>query len=444
MAKEKCEKDATCDTCNETSSCSQQEKEAHAQEERLKSKLSHIKHRIMVMSGKGGVGKSTVSTNLAVALSRDGFDVGLLDADIHGPNIPKMLGIEFSHVEGSDHGMIPVEVFPNLKVISMAFFIGDQDNPVVWRAPLKHNAISQFLGEVDWGNLDFLIVDLPPGTGDEPLSVAHLIKNVDGAVIVTTPQDVALLDSRKAVTFSRILSIPVIGIVENMSGLICPHCHKEIPLFKKGGGEKAARDMRVPFLGRIPIDPEMVTDCDRGMPFVMAHPDSEATNAFKEIAHRCKEYVGFKEIEKQSEREKFPYHFKERGGEEMKRIALASEDGSGLEGSLSAHFGRCPFYTFVNVEGDRIVGFEVVANPHYPNHQPGVIPQFIHSQKANVMIAGGMGPRAIDFFSQLGIDVATGAQGKIRDVVEAYLRGEIQGIVACEHHDHDGCGEEGR
>ena len=316
MAKEKCEKDATCDTCNETSSCSQQEKEAHAQEERLKSKLSHIKHRIMVMSGKGGVGKSTVSTNLAVALSRDGLDVGLLDADIHGPNIPKMLGIEFQHVENFGKGMLPVEVFPNLKVISMAFFIGDPDNPVVWRGPLKHNAISQFLSEVEWGDLDFLVVDLPPGTGDEPLSVAHLIKNVDGAVIVTTPQDVALLDSRKAVTFSRILSIPVIGIVENMSGLICPHCHKEISLFKKGGGEKAARDMRVPFLGSIPIDPEIVTDCDRGMPFVMAHPDSEATKAFEEIAHRCKEYVGFKETEKQSEREKFPYHFKE---QEVKR-----------------------------------------------------------------------------------------------------------------------------
>ena len=263
------------------------------------------------MSGKGGVGKSTVSTNLAVALSRDGFDVGLLDADIHGPNIPKMLGIEFSHVEGSGQGMIPVEVFPNLRVISMAFFIGDRDNPVVWRGPLKHSAISQFLGEVEWGNLDFLVIDLPPGTGDEPLSVAHLIKNVDGSIIVTTPQDVALLDSRKSVNFSRMLSIPVIGIVENMSGLECPHCHKEIPLFKMGGGEKAARDLKVPFLGKIPIDPEMVTDCDRGMPFVMAHPDSEATKAFGEIAQRCKEYVGFKEIERSLEKEKFPYHFRQ-------------------------------------------------------------------------------------------------------------------------------------
>ncbi len=309
MGKEKCEKDAICETCNQSSSCSQQEKEIHTQE-RLKSKLSNIKHRIMVMSGKGGVGKSTVATNLAVTLSLDGFEVGLLDADIHGPNIPKMLGIESRMVQGSNKGMTPVEVFPNLKVISMAFFIGDRDNPVVWRGPLKHSAISQFLGEVEWGYLDFLIIDLPPGTGDEPLSVAHLIKEMDGAIVVTTPQDVALLDSRKAVTFSRILGIPVIGIVENMSGLICPHCKKEILLFKTGGGEKAAKEMRVPFLGRVPIDPEMVSDCDRGMPFVMAHPDSEVTKAFGEIAQRCKQYVGLKEIEKQIEREKFPYPFK--------------------------------------------------------------------------------------------------------------------------------------
>ena len=310
MAKEECEKDTTCEPCNQSNACDQQEKEAHAQE-RLESKLSRIKHRIMVMSGKGGVGKSTVSTNLAVALSMDGFTVGLLDADIHGPNIPKMLGIELQHVENFGNGMIPVEVFPNLKVMSMAFFIGDTDNPVVWRGPLKHSAISQFLGEVAWGDLDFLVVDLPPGTGDEPLSVAHLIKDVDGAVIVTTPQDVALLDSRKAVTFSRMLRIPVIGIVENMSGLECPHCHKEIPLFKIGGGEKAAQDLKVPFLGRIPIDPEMVTDCDRGTPLVMASPKSDAANAFKQIADRCKQYVGFREIEKQFKKEKFPDYFNE-------------------------------------------------------------------------------------------------------------------------------------
>jgi ATP-binding protein involved in chromosome partitioning len=310
MDKGKCENNTNCETCNQSSSCTQQEKETHVQG-RLNTRLSHIKHRILVMSGKGGVGKSTVSTNLAVALSMDGLEIGLLDADIHGPNIPKMLGIESRPVVGSGDGMIPVEVFPGLKVMSTAFFIGNQDNPVIWRGPLKHSALSQFLGEVEWGNLDFLVVDLPPGTGDEPLSVAHLIKNVDGAVVVTTPQDVALLDSRKAVTFSRMLSIPVIGIVENMSGLECPHCHKGIPLFKIGGGEKAALDLKVPFLGRIPIDPEMVTNCDRGMPFVMSYPKSEATKAFRQIADRCKEYVGLNEIREIAQKEELPYHFME-------------------------------------------------------------------------------------------------------------------------------------
>lgn len=315
MGEGKCEKDQICETCNQSNSCSQQEKETHTQK-RLKSRLSHIRHRIMVMSGKGGVGKSTVSTNLAVSLSLEGFEVGILDADIHGPNIPKMLGIESKQVVGSKSGMVPIEVLPNLKVISRGFFIGDQDNPVVWRGPIKHNAISQFLSEVEWGNLDFLIIDLPPGTGDEPLSVAHLIRNVDGSIIVTTPQDVALLDSRKAVTFSRILSIPVIGIVENMSVLICPHCKGEISLFKKGGGERSSRELNVPFLGRIPIDPEMVNDCDRGVPFVMAHPDSEATKAFKDIANRCKEYLGLIGIEKQINREKFLYNLRK---QEVKR-----------------------------------------------------------------------------------------------------------------------------
>jgi len=309
MEQEECKEDSSCETSNRTNSCSQQEQQAQAQK-RLESNLSHIKHRIMVMSGKGGVGKSTVATNLAVSLSLEGLEVGLLDADIHGPNIPKMLGIESRHVEGSGNGMIPVEVLPHLKVMSTAFFIGHHDEPVVWRGPLKHSAISQFLGDVEWGKIDCLVVDLPPGTGDEPLSVAHLIKNVDGAVIVTTPQDVALLDSRKAVTFSRMLSIPVIGIVENMSVLTCPHCQKEIPLFKTGGGEKAAQDMKVPFLGRIPIDPEMVADCDRGTPFVMSHPGSAAAQVFKGIANRCTEHIRFKETGGKANLERFPYRFK--------------------------------------------------------------------------------------------------------------------------------------
>jgi ATP-binding protein involved in chromosome partitioning len=285
MGKEKkeCEPRQTCETCGETDKCSEKEKQAH-EEQRLKERLGLIRHRILVMSGKGGVGKSTVAVNLAAALSQEGFQVGVLDADIHGPNIPRMLGVDLHQVFSLGDGLRPVEALPNLKVISMALFTRDSDTPIVWRGPLKHTVIKQFLTDVQWGLLDFLIVDLPPGTGDEPLSVAHLISQVDGSVIVTTPQDVALLDSRKAVGFSRLLNIEPFGIVENMSGMVCPHCGNQIELFKVGGGEKAARELGVPFLGRVPLDPEMVVLCDAGKPLVWNLPESPAAKAFRKIA----------------------------------------------------------------------------------------------------------------------------------------------------------------
>jgi Mrp family chromosome partitioning ATPase len=288
--KEVCKVESSCGTCDRPNSCSPEEREAH-ERERVEKRLGGIRHKFMVMSGKGGVGKTTVAVNLGVVLANEGFKIGLLDADIHGPNVPKMLGVELSHLGGSRGGLRPVEVLPNLHIISMAYLIQNRDNPVVWRGPLKHSAISQFISEVEWGPLDFFIIDLPPGTGDEPLSVAHLIENVDGSIIVTTPQDVALMDSRKSVNFSRILNIPVVGIVENMSGMQCPYCGGDVPLFKIGGGERAARELRVPFLGRIPIDPEMVQNCDSGKPYVMSHWDSETTKAFHSIAQQCREHV---------------------------------------------------------------------------------------------------------------------------------------------------------
>ena len=257
-------------------------------DQQLEENLSKIKHTIVIISGKGGVGKSTVAANLSLALAGDHErQVGLLDADIDGPNIPKMLGVENSNVTGFNNRFIPVNIKPNLAVISMAFFLPDRDSPVIWRGPLKSGAIKQFLGQVDWGILDYLVVDLPPGTGDAPLSVAQLIKNVSGVIVVTTPQDVALLDSRKAVTFARKLQMPVMGILENMSGFACPHCGKEVNLFKIGGGENAAREMGVPFLGRVPLDPRIVESGDSGTPFVEACPDSPAAEAFLKIVEKC-------------------------------------------------------------------------------------------------------------------------------------------------------------
>jgi Mrp family chromosome partitioning ATPase len=245
----------------------------------------------MIMSGKGGVGKSTVAINLGAALAQQGLEAGILDADIHGPNVPKMLGVDATPIPRVEHNIRPVEPFPHLKLISMGFFIGNPDNPIVWRGPLKHSAIQQFISDVEWGDLDYLIIDLPPGTGDEALSSAHVLKNVDGSIVVTTPQDVALLDSRKAANFSLTMGIPVIGIVENMSGFNCPHCGTPIPLFKVGGGEKAAAEMRVPFLGRVPIDMGVVADCDSGVPVVLAHPHSAVAKEFQKIASSCRAYV---------------------------------------------------------------------------------------------------------------------------------------------------------
>jgi ATP-binding protein involved in chromosome partitioning len=262
---------------------------------KLMRNLMHIKHKIMVTSGKGGVGKSTVAANIAMALSMKGYEVGLLDADIHGPNIPKMLHIEDAVLTGDEEGLMPVMVPPHLRVMSMAFVIKDTDNPVIWRGPLKIGAIRQFLADVHWGDLDYLIIDLPPGTGDEPLTVGQLIPEADGAVVVTTPQDVALLNSRKSVGFSRQLKLPVLGIVENMSGLICPHCGKEIDLFKVGGGERAAKELKVPFLGRVPIDPEVVTSGDEGMPIVVMDSESPASVAFNAIVERILEQTEKKE-----------------------------------------------------------------------------------------------------------------------------------------------------
>jgi ATP-binding protein involved in chromosome partitioning len=279
----------------------QRKTEEQERDKRVTEHLGKIRYKIMVMSGKGGVGKSTVAVNLAAVLAMDGQRVGILDADIHGPNIPKMWGTDWKPLQGGNEGIRPVEVLPNVKLISMAFLLPNPDSPVVWRGPIKHTAIKQFLGDVEWGDLDFLIVDLPPGTGDEPLSVAHLIEGIDGSIIVTTPQEVALLDSRKSVNFSRMLKVPVIGIVENMSGLTCPECGHLIPLFKIGGGETAAKDLVVPFLGRIPIEPEVVQKSDSGTPYVVSYPDSEVTKAFQAIAEKCKAFVESPPKQKENE-----------------------------------------------------------------------------------------------------------------------------------------------
>jgi len=264
------------------------------QENRLKERMSKIKYKLIVISGKGGVGKTTVAVNLAYGLAVKGHEVGILDVDIHGPNIAKMLGIEGERLVGLDSGIEPIEVLSGLKAVSLALLLENKDQPVIWRGPLKMITIKQFLADVNWGELDYLIIDSPPGTGDEPLSVCQLIPDINGAIIVTTPQDVAILDSRKSVMFAKELKVPVVGIIENMSGFICPHCKKEIDLFGRGGGEKSAQDLKVPFLGRIPVEPEMVKSGDWGQPFIHYRNETPTANIIdgmiNKIIERLKRY----------------------------------------------------------------------------------------------------------------------------------------------------------
>jgi Mrp family chromosome partitioning ATPase len=255
-------------------------------ETRLADSLSRIRHTIIVMSGKGGVGKSTVSSNLAQALSLKGYQTGLMDLDITGPNIPKMFRIEDEKLYAEGDKLIPVSVPPSLSIMSMGFLLPDKDSAVMWRGPMKTGAIRQFIEDVEWGDLDYLIVDMPPGTGDEALSIVQLIPKADGAVIVTTPQDVAVLDSRKSITFASQSKLPIIGLIENMSGFVCRHCGELTDIFGSGGGEKTAESLGIQFLGRVPLEPGVAISGDSGMPMVIYDPDSKSAAAFNEIADK--------------------------------------------------------------------------------------------------------------------------------------------------------------
>ena len=285
--------DGKCNSCSKVNECTDPQKEKWEQEQRLKQKISKIKHKIAVISGKGGVGKSTVTVNLAMAFAmyKDANKVGILDADIHGPTVPKMLGLKGQKLQANPTGISPVTGPLGIKVVSMDFLLPNDAAPVIWRGPIKMKAIQQFLSDITWGELDFLFVDLPPGTGDEPLSVMQLIPDMDGVVIVTIPSEVSQNVVKKAVTFARRLGVPVIGIVENMSGFICPECGAKIDIFKVGGGQKIAQDLAVRFLGSIPIDPEICSDSDKGAPFIAEHPNSPATKAFTEIVKKIEDFL---------------------------------------------------------------------------------------------------------------------------------------------------------
>jgi ATP-binding protein involved in chromosome partitioning len=376
--------------------------------------ITGIKRKYLVLSGKGGVGKSSVAVNLAVWLAGQGKQVGLLDVDIHGPSVPKLLDLEDAQLHAVDEKIEPVLYGDALKVMSIGFMLQNRNEAVIWRGPMKHNMIQQFAENVAWGDLDYLVVDCPPGTGDEALSTVQVLGTIDGVVIVTTPQDVAVLDVRKCVTFCKQLSLPVLGIIENMSGFICPHCQKRTDIFPGIGGEQIAQDFDVPFLGSIPMDPTVARACDAGKPFINFDKDSPTAQAF---AH------AFAPLATK------PNPSTEKKESSDMKIAIPLADGK-----LTAHFGHCAQFAIVDVDREsKTIKEQVVLDP--PAHEPGVLPAWLAEQGVGVIIAGGMGQRAQALFTSKNIEVVVGAAADTPEaLVSDYLAGMLQvGDNICDH-----------
>jgi len=392
-----------------------QQRQMQAEQKQISQNIKNIKHRIVVLSGKGGVGKSSIAANLAVWLSMQGKKVGLLDIDIHGPSIPKLLNLEGRRFQGRGNRIEPILYNDTLKVISIGFLIQDENTALIWRGPMKHNVIKQFVSEVSWGDLDYLIIDCPPGTGDEPLSIVHLLGKADGAVVVTTPQQLAVADVKKCITFCRQLNLPVLGVIENMSGFVCPHCSQRTDIFKGDGGRQMAKDFDVPFLGSIPMDSNMVSAADSGRPFIYHNnqsPTAQALNlAFEPLLQSDKQ------IETNTKEQN-----------EM-RIAIPLTDGK-----LSQHFGHCEQFAIIDVDDDsKSIKSQELVSP--PPHEPGSLPRWLAGLHVTLIIAGGMGQRAQQLFAQNKIDVAVGAPvDSPEELVAAYFEGALQcGENICDH-----------
>ncbi|MCK4788537.1 MAG: P-loop NTPase [Desulfobacteraceae bacterium] len=397
-----------------------QKQQMQAEQEQINKNLAHIRRKVLVLSGKGGVGKSTIAANLAVSLSLSNKNVGLLDIDIHGPSIPKILNLEGRSIQVLDETILPVEIDRNLKVMSIGFLLRGSDDAVIWRGPMKYQMIKQFLKDVKWGSLDFLIIDSPPGTGDEPLSIVQMLGNPDGAIIVTTPQQIALADVRKSISFCRNLNLPVLGVLENMSGFVCPKCGEQTDIFGLGGGEDMARQLGIHFLGRIPIDPQIVHACDTGQLYVGNYSRNETAEALKKVTERI--------LMLDNQTETMSVNSNQKGARKM-RIAIPV-----FEGKLSQHFGHCDTFVVIDTDGDsgQIVNRQ---NLTPPRHEPGVLPKWLHGEGVNIIIAGGMGQRAQQLFAQNQIEVVVGAPAESpENLVSAYLNNTLQaGENICDH-----------
>jgi Mrp family chromosome partitioning ATPase/predicted Fe-Mo cluster-binding NifX family protein len=393
----------------------------------LRARMDKIHHKIMVLSGKGGVGKSTVAVNLALALALEGKRVGIMDLDFHGPSIPKLLRMEGNPLKMEDHQIMPAEFAHGIQVMSMGFLLPSENAAVIWRGPLKMTAIKQLLAEVRWGELDYLIIDFPPGTGDEALSAAQLLPESDGAVIVTTPQDLSLTDVRKSIDFCRQVKVPIIGVIENMSGLVCPHCRTVIDVFKRGGGENMARDLKVPFLCRIPLEPLIVEASDQGMPFIYHHGATEAARAFAAAVVPLLNLEAKKK--KDNKMKTTPDAIRSQAENHTKKIAVPIESGR-----LCNHFGHCETFAVMDVDMNNktiVLREDLPAPPH----EPGLLPRWLQERGVNVVIAGGMGSRAMGLFAERGIEVIVGASSADPEsIVSNYLSDAlVTGQNVCDH-----------
>jgi Mrp family chromosome partitioning ATPase/predicted Fe-Mo cluster-binding NifX family protein len=364
--------------------------EAPIEDNEIRAALLPIRHKLLVMSGKGGVGKSSVAVSLAVTLARRGFAVGLIDVDLHGPNVLRMLGLrEPLNLEDGQFGL-PGELYDHLKVISIEALMKNREAAIIWRGPVKHKIIQQFLTEINWGALDFLIIDAPPGTGDEPLTVAHTIPEAQ-AIIVTTPQEISLADVRKSINFCVKVNMKILGLVENMSSLICPDCGKEIPLFKSGGGARLSQATSIPLLGSLPFDHKLVEAADAGELSILKPEDSPYLREFNKVADAVLNSVGQTEPFK-------PIPVREPG---VIKVAMPVRDGK-----LSEKFGALEEYALITVKDHAIVGQEMLLPPP---QQMSVLPNWLESLGVTHIIVRELGETAKKLFKRKDIEVIAGA-----------------------------------
>lgn len=397
------------DTCNQScSSCGEEcaERKEPFDFSEAPHELSRIKKVIGIVSGKGGVGKSLVTSMLAVTLTRRGYKCAILDADVTGPSIPKAFGIK-GRVSANAMGLLPIKSQGGIDIMSTNLLLDSETDPVVWRGPILAGTVKQFWSDVIWYDVDYMFIDMPPGTGDVPLTVFQSLP-VDGIIIVTSPQELVGMIVSKAVKMAELMHVPVYGLVENMAYFKCPDCGKEHQIFGNSNIDKIAEKYGLKVLGRLPVDPKIAELCDKGLieDFDAAWLDHAADILIE-------------------------------SGEKKMKIAVASEYEL-----VTQHFGHCLNFNIYEVEDNQIIKSESIPNP---GHRPGFLPNFLHELGVNVIISGGMGGGAVDLFNEKGIKVITGASGDAKAAATGYLQGILKstGVVCHEHQHQDECGHHG-